>query len=90
MTVIQKLKTQNRWEGREITAVKVAILLCLVHSNSHLFLHLKKHLDSQKFHDDEELINEVNVFAHAGGGVLWHWNTKTCTRLNLCLDKGRT
>ena len=50
--------------GREITAVKVAILLCLVYSHFHLFLHLKKHLDSQKFHDDEDLINEVTTWLH--------------------------
>jgi len=61
MTVIQKIKIQNRWEGRKITAVKVAVLLCLVYSHFHLFLHLKKHLDSQKFHDDKELINVVTM-----------------------------
>lgn len=28
-------------------------------------LHLKKHLDSQKFHDDEEPINKVTMWLHA-------------------------
>jgi hypothetical protein len=44
--------------------VKVAILLCLVYSHFYLFLHLKKRLDSQKFYDDEELMNEVTMWLH--------------------------
>jgi len=30
--------------------------------NFHFFLHLKKHLASQKFHEDEEVKNEVTTW----------------------------
>ena len=50
--------------GREITTVKVAILPSLAYSHFHLFLHLKKHLASQKFHKDKEVKNEVTTWLH--------------------------
>ena len=68
--------------------MKVAILLCQVYSHFYLFLHLKKHLDGQ-CHNDEELIKRSHyVVTRAGGVVLWNRNTKTCSRLNICLDNG--
>ena len=45
--------------------MKVATLLCLTYSLFHLFLHLKKHLASKKFHEDEEVKNEVTTQLHA-------------------------
>ena len=57
--VIKKLKIQNGWKRRQITAVKVLDHLAhspdLAPSDFHLFLHLKKHLAGQKFHEDEEV-----------------------------------
>jgi hypothetical protein len=50
--------------GREITPLKVATLSCLAYSHFLLFLHLKKHLAGQKFHDDEEVKKEVTVLLH--------------------------
>ena len=43
------------WRRREITPVKVATQSCLAPSHFHLFLHLKKHLAGQKFHEDKEV-----------------------------------
>jgi len=51
--------------GREITAVKVATLLCLAYPLFHFSLHLKKHLAGQKFHEAEEVKNEVSVWLRA-------------------------
>jgi hypothetical protein len=45
--------------------VKVATLLCLAYSHFHFFLHLKKHLAGQKFHEDEEVKNEVTTWLFA-------------------------
>jgi len=50
--VIQKLKIQNGWRRRNTTTVKVAHSPDLSPSDFHLFLHLKKHLAGQKFHED--------------------------------------
>ena len=47
--------------GREITALKLATLSRLAYSHSHLFLHLKKHVAGQKFHADEEALNEATA-----------------------------
>ena len=52
-------KTGGR--GRKITAVTVATLSCLAYSHFHLFLHLNKHLASQKFHGNEVVKNEVTT-----------------------------
>jgi len=47
--------------GREITALKVVDYPThspdLTPRDFHLLLHLKKHLASQKFHEDEEVKN---------------------------------
>jgi hypothetical protein len=45
--------------------MKVATLSCLIYSHFHWFLHLKKYLVSQKFHEDEEVKNEVTACLHA-------------------------
>ena len=42
----------------------------LTPSDFHLFLHLKKHLASQKFHEDEEVKNKVTKWLWAQAGVL--------------------
>jgi hypothetical protein len=70
MRVIQKLKIQNRWEGREISAVKVAILSGLQYFHFNLFLHLKKHLDGQKI-DDDGVKNKVTMWLHAQAAELY-------------------
>ena len=41
--------------------MKVATLLCLAYSHVHLFLRLKGHLPGRKFHEDEEVTNEVTT-----------------------------
>ena len=50
---------------REITTVKVLDHPThgpdLAPSNFHFFLHLEKHMASQKFHEDEEVKNEVTI-----------------------------
>jgi hypothetical protein len=50
---------------REITADHPAHSPDLVPSNFHLFLHLKKHLTGQKFHEDKEVKNEVTTWLRA-------------------------
>ena len=49
--------------GSKITPVKAATLSsCLAYSHFCLFLYLKKHLASQKFHEDkEEKTKSLNV-----------------------------
>jgi len=48
-----------------------------------LFLHLKKHLASQKFHEDKEAINEVTMRLHAQVAVFYDLRTqKLVYRLN--------
>jgi len=63
--VIQKLKIQMGGREREITALKVATPSCIAYVHFHLFLPLKKHLASQKFHEDEEVKNKVTTWLHA-------------------------
>jgi hypothetical protein len=53
---------------REITAVKVATLSCLAYF--HFFLHLKKHLAGQKYHEDEEVRNSHYVVVCTVGRVI--------------------
>lgn len=48
--------------GREMTIVKVAMLSCLAYSHFRLFLHSKKHLVGQKFHEDEEVKYKVTTW----------------------------
>jgi hypothetical protein len=63
--VIQKVKIQHGWEGREITSDNPAHSPDLAPSDFHLFLHLKKHLAGQTFHVDEEVKNEVTTWLRA-------------------------
>jgi hypothetical protein len=51
--VIQKVNIQHGGREREITADHPAQSPSLTPSDFHLFLHLKKHLAGQKFHEDE-------------------------------------
>jgi len=62
---IQKLKIENGWIQRKITAVKVVHSPDLSPNNFHLLLHLKKHLAGQKFHEDEEVKNKVTTWFRA-------------------------
>ena len=62
--VIPKLKIHNGCRRRTFTAVKVAHSPDLSPSDLHFFIHLKKHLVSQKFHEDEEMKNEVTMWSH--------------------------
>jgi len=48
----------------------------LAASNFHLFLHLKKHLAGQKFHEDRGEKQSHYAVACAGRRVLWHQNIK--------------
>jgi hypothetical protein len=54
-----EIKDKKAGRGREVTAVKVATLSCLAYFHFHLILYLKKHLAGQKFHEDEDVKNEV-------------------------------
>jgi hypothetical protein len=75
--------------GREITSVRVAILSCLAYTHFHLFLHLKKHLASQKFHKHKEVKNEVTTHLHAQVAEFYDIRIqKLVPRLHKCLDKG--
>jgi len=63
--------------------------LCLTYSHFHLFLHLKKHLASQKFHEDEEVKNEVTTWLHAQMAEFYDTGIqKRIPRLNKYLDTG--
>jgi hypothetical protein len=78
---------QHGGRGREITADHPAHSLDLAPSDFHLFLHLKKHLAGQKFHEDEEVKNEVTA-ACTGGEFCDIGIQKLVPRLNKCLDRG--
>jgi hypothetical protein len=61
----------------------------LVPSDFHLFLHLKKHLAGQKFHEDEEVKNEVTTWLRAQAAEFYDIGIqKLVSTLNKCLDKG--
>ena len=83
--VIQKLKIhiQHKWEGKGYHHCEggnhPAHSPDLASIDFHLFLHLKKHLDGQKFHEDKEVKTKY-VVARVCGGVLWHCNKKICTQ----------
>jgi hypothetical protein len=57
-------------------------------SNLHLFLHLKKHLASQKFHKDKEVKNEVTLLCAQAAEFCDVKIQKCKPRLHQCLDKG--
>jgi hypothetical protein len=51
-------------------------------------LHLKKHLAGQKFHEDEEVRNEVTAWLRARAAEFYDIGIqKLVPRLNKCLDK---
>jgi len=61
----------------------------LANSDLHLFLHLKKHLASQKFHKDEEVKNKVITWLCVQTVDFYVIGIhKIITRLNKGLDKG--
>ena len=71
-------------KGRDINAVKVATLLCIANSHFLLFLHLKKHMVSQKFHE-----NKVTMWLHAQAAEFCDIRIQNLIpRLNKCLDNG--
>jgi histone-lysine N-methyltransferase SETMAR len=75
--------------GREITSDHAAHSPDLAPSDFHLFLHLKKHLDGQKFHEDEGVKSEVTTLLHAQAAVFYDIGIqKLVPRLNKCHDKG--
>jgi hypothetical protein len=52
-------------------------------------LHLKKHLAGQKFHEDEEVKNEVTTWLCAQAAEFYDIGIlKPVPRLNKCLDEG--
>jgi hypothetical protein len=54
-----------------------------------LFLHSKKHLAGQKFHEDEEVKNEVATLLRAQAAEFYNIGIqKLVPRLNKCLDNG--
>jgi hypothetical protein len=54
-----------------------------------LFLHLKKHLAGQKFHEDKEVKNKVTTWFRAQAAEFYDIRIqKLVPRLNKCLEKG--
>jgi hypothetical protein len=66
MRVIQKLNIHNEQEGngnhRCVVGNLPAYSPDIAPSNILLFLHSKKHLASQKFHENEEVNNEITTW----------------------------
>jgi histone-lysine N-methyltransferase SETMAR len=61
----------------------------LAPSDVHLFLHLKKHLAGQKFHEDEEVKNEVTAWLRAQVAEFYDIVIPNLVpRLTKCLDRG--
>lgn len=55
----------------------------------HLFLHLKKHVAGQKFHEEEEVKNEVNMWLRAQEAEFSDIGIqKLVPRVDKCIDKG--
>ena len=83
--VIQELKIQNGWDGKGNCYCEGG---SAVMSNSHfcLFLHSKKHLVYQKFHEDKEMKNTVTMWlCRQWSSMTLYW--KLVGRLNKCLVK---
>ena len=60
----------------------------LTPSDFHLFLHLKKHLAGQTFHQDEEMKNEVTTWLRAQATEFYDTGTqKLVTRLKKNFEK---
>jgi len=69
--------------------VKVATQSCLAHSHFHLCLHLKKHLASQKFHEDKEVKKEDTTWLHVQEAECYDIGIQNLVpRPNKCHDKG--
>jgi histone-lysine N-methyltransferase SETMAR len=61
----------------------------LASSDFHLFLHLAKHLAGQKFHEDEEMKNQVTTWLLARAAEFYDIGIQNLVpRLKKCLDKG--
>jgi hypothetical protein len=67
---------QHGRRGREITADHPAHSPDLAPSDFHLFLHLKKHLAGQKFHEEEEVKNEDTAACARNHAVTSNMNHK--------------
>jgi hypothetical protein len=75
-------------KGRKITAVKVAKLSRLAYCHFHLFLHLKKHLGGQIFHEDEEVKKGASTCFCALAALFYDTGIQTfAPRLNKCPQK---
>jgi hypothetical protein len=75
--------------GGEITADHPAHSPDLDPSDFHLFLHLKKHLAGQKFHEDEDVKSDVTTWLCALAAEFCDIGVQELVpRLNKCLDKG--
>ncbi|GBM35322.1 Histone-lysine N-methyltransferase SETMAR [Araneus ventricosus] len=61
----------------------------LAPSDFHLFLYLKRHIPGQNFHDDDEIINEVEMWFQQQVVNFYDCGIqKLVPRLNKCLDNG--
>jgi len=92
MRVIQKINIQNKWERKGNHRCERRNLPThspdLAPSNFHLFLHLKKHLTCQKFHENEEVNNEVIMWLCVQATEFYNIGIQKLTpRLNKCLTK---
>ena len=65
---------------------KQIVAVCGNVMNSHLFLHLKKHLAGKKFDDDDEVQEVMTWFKGLAAGFYDSWIQKLVQRLNTCLD----
>jgi hypothetical protein len=89
MGVIQKLKIQDIWEGKENRNFVGGNTVMSSISHFHLFLHLKKRLASQKFREDEEVKNEVTTRLRVQAAEFCDIVIqKLIPRLKECLGKG--
>ena len=69
---------------REITAEKVATLLCVAYSHFHLFVRVKKHVAGQ-----EGAMNEATARLHAQTAQFCHIGIQELVpKLKTCLHKG--
>jgi histone-lysine N-methyltransferase SETMAR len=84
-TATQQLLESFNWEVLDHPALSPD----LAPIDFHLFLHLKKHLAGQKFHEDEVVKNEVTTWLRAQAVEFYDIGIqKLVPRLNKCLDKG--
>jgi histone-lysine N-methyltransferase SETMAR len=84
-TATQQLLQSFNWEVLDHPAHSPD----LAPSDFHLFLHLKKHLASQNFHEDEEVKNEVTAWLRAQVAEFYDIRIQNLVpRLNKCVDNG--